>query len=68
MTEVKKEKEKVAALERAREEKYNFIAKKSEIKTALLSQQPLIVLMYKEALLNTNQLDSSLPSVVVSLL
>ena len=28
----------------------------------------MIVLMYKEALLNTNQLDSSLPSVVVSLL
>ncbi|XP_012853107.1 PREDICTED: uncharacterized protein LOC105972678 [Erythranthe guttata] len=49
-------------------EKYNFIAKKSEIKRALLSQQPLIVLMYKEALLSTNELVGSLPSNVVSLL
>ena len=52
----------------AREEKYNFIAKKSEIKRALLLHQPLIVLMYKEALLCTNDLAGSLPSNVESLL
>ena len=46
----------------------NFYAKTSEVKRALISKRPMIVLMYKEALLNTNQLDSSLPSVVVSLL
>ena len=31
-------------------------------------KQPMIVLLYKEAFLNTNQLDASLPSSVVSLL
>jgi hypothetical protein len=41
---------------RAREETFNCIAKKSEIKRALISHQPLIVLMYKEALLCTNDL------------
>ena len=53
---------------RAREEKFNYIAKKSEIKRALFSQQPLIVLMYKEALLCTNDLVGTLPSDIVSLL
>ena len=46
----------------------NFYAKTSEVKRALISNRPMIVLMYKEALLNTNQPDSSLPSAVVSLL
>jgi len=53
---------------RAREEKFNYIAKKSEIKRALFSHQPLIVLMYKEALLCTNDLVGALPSDIVSLL
>ncbi|KAI3448670.1 hypothetical protein Pfo_005335 [Paulownia fortunei] len=48
--------------EMPKEEKYNFIAKKNEIKRALTLQQPLIVLMYKEALLCTNDLAGSLPS------
>ncbi|XP_010531769.1 PREDICTED: uncharacterized protein LOC104807992 [Tarenaya hassleriana] len=46
----------------------NFFMRASEIKKALLSRQPMIVLMYKEALLNTNELTSSLPSVVFDLL
>ena len=46
----------------------NFYARTSEVKRALISKRPMIVLMYKEALFNTNQLESSLPSVVVSLL
>ena len=46
----------------------NFYAKTSEIKRAMFSNQPMIVLLYKEAFLNTNQIDSSLPSSVVSLL
>jgi hypothetical protein len=40
----------------------------SEIKRAMFSNQPIIVLLYKEALLNTNELDLALPSSIVSLL
>ncbi|KAG5233045.1 Integrase [Salix suchowensis] len=58
----------ISATMRAREEKFNYIAKKSEIKRALFSHQPLIVLMYKEALLCTNDLVGALPSDIVSLL
>jgi hypothetical protein len=63
-----KEREGISAIVRAREEKFNYIAKKSEIKRALFSHQPLIVLMYKEALLCTNDLVGALPSVIISLL
>ena len=65
----KEKKEKSSANEVKTERKQrNFYAKTSKVKRALISKQPMIVLMYKEALLNTNQLDSSLPSVIVSLL
>ena len=50
------------------ERKQHFYANKSEIKRALCTKQPMILLVYKEALLNANQLDSSLPSTIVSLL
>jgi hypothetical protein len=63
-----KERESTSAIVRAREETFNCIAKKSEIKRALISHQPLIVLMYKEALLCTNDLVGALPSDIVSLL
>ncbi|KAL5563453.1 hypothetical protein UlMin_033200 [Ulmus minor] len=63
-----KERERISAIVRAREEKFNYIAKKSEINRALFSHQPLIVLMYKEALLCTNDLVGALPSDIVSLL
>jgi hypothetical protein len=57
------------ALERKSERKQkNFYAKVSEIKRAMFSKQPMIVLLYKEALLNTNKLDLALPSSIVSLL
>ena len=46
----------------------SIYARESEIKRNLLARKPMIVLLYKEAFLNTNELDSSLPSVVVSLL
>ena len=65
---MRKKNERVVALVSEREEKYNFIAKKNEIKRALTLQQSLIVLMYKEALLCTNDLAGSLPSNVLSLL
>ncbi|KAL2246177.1 UNVERIFIED_CONTAM: Transposon Ty3-G Gag-Pol polyprotein [Sesamum indicum] len=55
--------------EREEEEKESLlVARKSEIKEALFSRQNLIVLVYKEAMLNSNDLTSSLPSVVTSLL
>jgi hypothetical protein len=58
-----------SALERKSERKQkNFYAKVSEIKQAMFSNQPMIVLLYKEALLNTNELDLALPSSIVSLL
>jgi hypothetical protein len=40
----------------------------SEIKRPMFSNQPMILLLYKEALLNTNELDLALPSSIVSLL
>lgn len=70
--EEKKDSEKRKDTERTRgkekERKTNFYAKASEVKKALFLEQPMIVLLYKEAFLNTNQLDDSLPSSVVSLL
>jgi hypothetical protein len=58
-----------SALERKLERKQkNFYAKVSEIKRAMFSNQPMIVLLYKEALLNTNELDHALPSSIASLL
>jgi len=55
----------ISALERKQK---NFNAKVSEIKRAMFSKQSMIVLLYKEALLNTNELDLALPSSIVSLL
>ena len=41
----------------------SFYAKASDVKSAFYTNQPIFVLLY-----NTNELDESLPSVVVSLL
>jgi hypothetical protein len=46
----------------------SFYAKASDVKSAFYTNQPIFVLLYKEAYFNTNELDKSLPSVVVSLL
>ena len=48
--------------------KESFYAKKSEIKSAFHTNKPMFVLLYKETLLNINDLDSYLPRVVSSLL
>ena len=48
--------------------KENFYVKKSEIKSVFYTNKPMFVLLYKEALLNINKLDSTLPSVFSSLL
>ena len=54
--------------EEQRKRKESFYTKKSEIKSVFYSNKPMFVLLYKETLLNINDLDSSLPSVVSSLL
>ena len=56
------------AFERKEERKSNFIARMSDIKHAFHHTQPMILFLYKEALLTTNELDPSLPSSVVTLL
>ena len=48
--------------------KTNFYAKASEVKKVLFLNKPMIILLYKEALSNTNQIDTSLSSSIVSLL
>jgi len=48
--------------------KVSFYAKVSDVKSAFYTNQPIFVLLYKEACFNTNELDEYLPSVVVSLL
>ena len=69
-SEQKKESDKKQVTENLRENerKTNFYARASEVKRALFLKKPMIVLLYKETLFNTNQLDTSLPSSIVSLL
>ena len=46
----------------------SFYAKASDVKNAFYTNQPIFVLIYKEACFNTIEFDESLPSVVVFLL
>ena len=46
----------------------NFFAKFSDLKRAYLSELPMILLVYKEAYFNSDNLDSCVPSVVKVLL
>ena len=46
----------------------SFYAKASDVKSVFYTNQPIFVLLYKEACFKTNELDESLPSVVVFLL
>ena len=48
--------------------KESFFIKDSELKSAFYSNKPMFILLYKEKLLSNNDLYSSLPSVVSSLL
>lgn len=65
-----REKEKkIEAVERKLERKQkNFYTRASKIKRTLFANQPMIILLYKEAFLNTNELNLILPSSIVSLL
>ena len=51
-----------------KEKQVSFYAKASDVKSAFYTNQPVFVLLYKEACFNTNELNESLPSVIVSLL
>ncbi|XP_031377624.1 uncharacterized protein LOC116193034, partial [Punica granatum] len=55
-------------LQKEKRKQKNFYANMGEIRQAMFLNQPMIVLLYKEAFFNTNELDISLPSSVVSLL
>ncbi|KAG5235570.1 Integrase [Salix suchowensis] len=46
----------------------NFYAKGSQLRSAFFTSKPMILLVYKEAYFNTNDLDSAIPSVAVSLM
>ena len=46
----------------------SFYAKVSDVKSAFYTNQPIFILLYKEVCFNANELDESLPSVVISLL
>jgi hypothetical protein len=54
--------------ERKTKKQVSFYAKASDVKSSFYTNQPIFVLLYKEACFNTNGLDKSLPRVVVSLL
>ncbi|KAL5738445.1 hypothetical protein ACOSP7_031206 [Xanthoceras sorbifolium] len=67
-TKKKEKNERETAIERKEERKTNFYARASDVKRAMLSNKPILILMYKEECLNVNQLEASLPSSVLSLL
>ena len=66
--ELKKNRKKDEKVERKQKGKVRFYAKQSDVRVAYYAKQPCFVLVYKEACLNTNDLNPSLPSVVDSLL
>ena len=45
-----------------------YFVKLYDVKSVFYTNQPIFVLLYKEACFNTNEFDESLPNVVVSLL
>lgn len=57
-----------SVLGEAKEKRVNFYAKEREVKSALKADRPMILFVYKEAYLSISDLDSSLPSVAISLL
>ena len=66
----KKESEKKIESEKKweKKKKTSFYAKTSDVKSAFYTNQPIFILLYRGACFNTNELDESLSSIVVSLL
>ena len=46
----------------------SFYAREGEVRSAYFTNKPMILLVYKEACFNTNDLDHIVPSVAISLL
>jgi hypothetical protein len=46
----------------------NFFAREGEVRSVFFTNKPMILLVYKEAYFNTNDLDHIMPSVAISLL
>ena len=46
----------------------NFYAREGEVRSAYVTNKPMILIVYKEAYFNTNDLDHIVPSVAISLL
>ncbi|KAG8497231.1 hypothetical protein CXB51_008425 [Gossypium anomalum] len=67
MREKNKEQEKQKSEEKT-SAKMSVYAKGSDIRKSFMLRQPILVLMYKESYLNTNELDAAVPSSVVSIL
>ena len=61
-------KERVTNMSKKQKKQVSVYVKASDVKSTFYTNQPIFVLLYKEACFNTNELDKSLPSVVVSLL
>ena len=64
----KKESEREKGLSANERTQKNFYARASDVKRALILNQPMILLVYKEAAFLTNQLDPALPSSIMSLM
>uniref|UniRef100_A0A2N9FW43 CCHC-type domain-containing protein n=1 Tax=Fagus sylvatica TaxID=28930 RepID=A0A2N9FW43_FAGSY len=64
----RKKRVRVTNMSEKQKKQVSFYAKASDVKSAFYANQPIFVLLYKETCFNTNELDESLPSVVVSLL
>ena len=61
-------KRELSEIEVKQERKANFYAeKKKDIRKALLLRQPILILVYKESYLSSNDVDPSFPSSFVSL-
>ncbi|GKV07003.1 hypothetical protein SLEP1_g18815 [Rubroshorea leprosula] len=63
-----KRREKIKSVENKERKSVSVSAKESDVKAAFLAKQPMLVLLYKDAYFNTNELNDSLPSVLKSLL
>ena len=46
----------------------NFYSREGDVRSAYFTNKPMILLVYKEAYFNTNDLDHIVPSVAISLL
>ncbi|GKV00638.1 hypothetical protein SLEP1_g13302 [Rubroshorea leprosula] len=63
-----KKREKIESVENKERKSVSVYAKESDVKAAFFANQPMFVLLYKDAYFNTNELNDCLPSVVKSLL